>query len=107
MDDLDGLCSLWAECLERLARRFLLGILLRPPTAGTDLLAVDQRGAREAAVVRRPFGLEHRVDHLLASPRKLLLELRLEVDVLCCGVVDLLREGRDDRRLDLDRKSVV
>ncbi len=49
------------DVLEGLARGRLLGGLLRGPRADPALLAVDQRGAREAALVRRPLGLEDRV----------------------------------------------
>ncbi len=58
------------------------------------------RGADEAAVVWRPFDLEDGVVHLPARPRQGLLQLGLVVDVARTGVLDLLREGRDDRGLD-------
>ena len=51
-------------------------------------LAVDQRGAGEAAVVRRPFDLEHLVGDGAAEPCERLLELRLVVDVARQRVLD-------------------
>src|SRR5262249_25258275 len=52
------------EPRERLARRFLLGVLLRPPLAPPELCAVDDRRAREAALVRRPLDRDLGVLHV-------------------------------------------
>jgi hypothetical protein len=49
------------EPVERLARRCLLGVFLRPAGADARLLAVDHRGAGERAVVRRPRHVEDAV----------------------------------------------
>ena len=47
------------ELGQRLLRSFLLGSLLRLSRAHPQPVAVDHGGAREAAVVRRAFNLEH------------------------------------------------
>src|SRR5581483_7534497 len=96
-----GLRGLALERRERLAGSLLLGVLLRPPGALADLLAVDHRRAREPPLVRGSLDLEHRVRDLALPARELLLELRLVVDVLRRRVVDLLRERGDDRRRDV------
>jgi hypothetical protein len=88
------------DLLERLARSRLLGVLLRPPHADARFLAVDDRRARELALVRRPLDLEHRVRDVPALPRERLLQLRLVVDVMRRRVVDPAREGGDDRSFD-------
>jgi len=49
--------------------------------------------------VCRPFGVDNDVHDLLPAAGERLLELRLVVDVLGGGVVDLLRERGDDRGL--------
>src|SRR5581483_7753203 len=65
---------------ERLAGRFLLGVLLRPPLAAPELFPVDDGGAREAAVVRRALGGELRVHDAPAGASEELLEVGLRVD---------------------------
>ena len=59
------------------------------------------RGADEAAVVRRPLDLDHGVVHLATRAGERFLELGLVVHVARAGVLDLVREGGDVRRLDL------
>src|SRR5436190_16131592 len=89
-----------AELQERLLRSFLLGGLLRLARPFAELVAVDDRRATKAAVVRRPVDIEHGVVDGLAAPRKRLLQLRLEVDVAGQRVVDPAGEGPHDRLLD-------
>ena len=89
-----------AESVERLARGFLLGGLLRRSAADSELGAGDVRGADEPAVVRRALHLEHRVVDLPTRARERFLELGLVVDVARARVLDLVAEGRDDRLLD-------
>src|SRR6266542_1306547 len=72
------------ERRERLLRRLLLRRLLRRAAADAELLAVDQRRAREAALVRRPFDLDDLVPHGAAVAGERLLQLGLVID-----------EGRD------------
>src|SRR6185503_3531365 len=86
--------------VERLLGRRLLGRLLRAAGADAGLLAVDQRGAAEGAVVRRALDVEHVVDDLPALPGELLLELRLVVDVGRQRVRDPAVESGDDRVAD-------
>src|SRR3954451_15671202 len=81
-----------AEGVERLLRRFLLRSLLRRALPGTELLAVDHRGAAEAAVVGRPLDLEHAVVDGLSAPRQRLLQFRLVVDVRRPRVLDAARQ---------------
>ena len=64
---------------------------------GADGLAVDVRGAGEAAVVRRALDLEDRVRDREAAAGELLLELGLVVHVALEGVLDALLEGLHDR----------
>src|SRR4051794_5706749 len=82
--------------LERLARGFLLCRLLRAADTDAGLLAVDNRSAGEAAIMRWPVDLEHAVRHRLAEPRERFLQLRLVVDVGRQRVLDARREGIDD-----------
>src|SRR4051812_37425280 len=89
-----------AEGVERLLRRFLLRSLLRRTLPGTELLAVDHRGAAEAAVVRRPLDLEHAVVDRLSAPGQRLLQLRLVIDVRRPRVLDAAGERLHDRLLD-------
>src|SRR3954454_4669746 len=88
------------ELRERLPGGGLLGGLLRRAAAEPGLLAVEHRGAREHAVVRRPVDLEHRVADLASLARKRLLELGLVVYVARARVFDPLAEGLDDGVLD-------
>ncbi len=62
-----------ADSRQGLARSLLLRGLLRAPLADPELLAVDDRGAREVALVRGPLGREHHVGDLLAAPRERLV----------------------------------
>ena len=89
-----------AECRQRLGRRLLLGGLLRRAAADAELLAVDERGADEPALVRRPVDVEHVVLDAAPRPRQRLLELRLRVDVTGARILDPLVEGLHDRRRD-------
>ncbi len=87
------------ECLERLPRGLLLGILLR----GASPRAEPARRRRAPPTVKirscaGPSGREQRVGDRLAAPRDLLLQLGLVVDVVGERVVDAAREGLDDRR---------
>ena len=50
--------------------------------------------------MRRPDGVEHRVEDLLAAPGQRLLKLGLEIDVTGGRVLDATIEGRHDRLLD-------
>ena len=92
--------------------RFLLGCLLRLSFAAPQLLAVDDRGAPEAPLVRRPLDGDLGVHHLAARVGEQLLQVRLVVDARGERVLDLVGEGVDDRILDggeavleLERKS--
>ena len=85
---------------ERLARGLLLGGLLRPALAATELLVVDERGTREAALVRRPLDRDLGVVHPAAPAREQLLQVRLVVDAGRERMLDLIRERVDDRLLD-------
>src|SRR5919201_2380655 len=76
-----ALAILSAELVECFLGRRLLRSLLRAARADAGLLAVDDRGAGEGALVRRPRDLEHRVGHLLRPARERLLQLGLVVDV--------------------------
>src|SRR6185295_16494825 len=89
------------EALERLERRFLLGVLLRPPHPRPDLLAVHERRTGERPVVRRPVRRERHVLDALPALRELLLERRLVVDRLVERLLDPALERGDDRRRDL------
>jgi hypothetical protein len=94
------------EGCERLFRGALLGVLLRPSPADSQLLSLHERRDRKRALMRRPFDLEHTVGDLAALPRKLFLELRLVVDVARRRILDLAAKRLDDRRLDR-RESVL
>ena len=88
------------DVLEGLARGRLLSGLLRGSRADPALHVLDQRGAGEAALVRRSLRLENRVRDRLAESRELLLELGLEVDVARHRVFEALGEGLHDRPAD-------
>ena len=77
-----------AERAEHLLGGLLLGRLLRRASADAGLLAVDQRRADVAAVVRRPLDLQHDVLDLPTRPGEGLLQLGLVVDVARAGVLD-------------------
>src|SRR5919108_4462509 len=79
----------------------LFGALLRVARPRSELLAVDDRGAREPAVVRRAFHFEDAVTHRLAATGERLLQLGLLVDVTRQRVVDPGHERLHDRPLDL------
>ena len=79
------------ELLEGLLGSLLFCGLLRLARADPELLAVDHRRAREPAIVRRPFHLEHRVVHGLTPAGQGFLQLRLVVHVRGQGVVDAAR----------------
>ena len=85
---------------EGLRGRLLLGGLLGRAAPRAELLAVDQRGADEPALVRRPADLEHLVVDGAPRARERLLELRLRVDVPRARVLDPLVERLDDRGRD-------
>src|SRR6266536_3537975 len=89
------------ERRERLLRRLLLRRLLRRAAADAELLAVDQRRAREAALVRRPFDLDDLVPHGAAVAGERLLQLGLVIDEGRQRVVDSPRECADHGLLDL------
>src|SRR5437764_5370763 len=86
--------------VERLQRGLLLGLLLGRAAADPALLAVDERGAGEAAVVSRSLHLHDGVDDLLADSRQLLLQLGLVVHGVRGRILDLATERLHDRRLD-------
>ena len=71
------------------------------PRPYPERLAVDQGGADEPALVRRPFDREHLVLDDAAGPRERLLQLGLRVDVPRACELDPLCERLDDRLLDL------
>src|ERR687898_3024479 len=83
------------EPVERLAGGLLLGVLLRPAGPRAHLLTVDERRARERAVVRRADGPQRDVLDTLAALRELLLERRLLVDRLGQRLLDPRLEGLD------------
>src|SRR5438067_12179106 len=89
-----------AEDAQHLLRRLLLGRLLRVPHPDAELLAVDDRGAREATAVRRALDLEDAVGDRLPPPRERFLQLGLVIDMARQRVLDPRLEGRDDRRFD-------
>ena len=89
------------ERRERLLSRLLLGGLLRRAAADAELLAVDQRRAREAPLVRRALDLEDLVLHRATVAGERLLQLRLVIDEGRQRVVDPVRERVDDSLLDL------
>ena len=57
----DFIAGCWVDPRQRLARRLLLGVLLRSALAGAHHLVVDDRRRGERPVVRRPFDLQRRV----------------------------------------------
>ena len=69
------------ERREGLRCGFLLGGLLRRAPPLPERLAVDQGGADEPALVRRPVDREHLVLDDAAGPRQRFLKLCLRVDV--------------------------
>src|SRR5256885_15287779 len=85
------------QILESALRRGLLGLLLAPPGADADLIAMHGRPDLEAAVVRRPELACHLVAHHVSVPREPLLELRLEVEAPP-GSVGGLPRGRPGYR---------
>src|SRR4051794_37937851 len=91
---------------ERLAGGLLLGRLLRLPLPDAELLAVDERCAREVTFVRRTLRRENGVRHLPPAARERLLQLGLVVDVRRLRVVDPRGESVDDRLLDV-REAVL
>src|SRR4051812_47143584 len=84
------------ELGERLPGRFLLGGLLRPALAATELLAVDDRRACEAAFVRGPLHRDLGVGDVATGPGEQLLQVGLVVDARGERVLDLVGEGVDD-----------
>src|ERR1700747_3738237 len=88
------------ELGERLAGGLLLGCLLRPPLPTPELLAVDDGGAREPALVGRPLDRDLLVRHVAAAAGKELLQVRLLVDACGQRLLDLRRERVDDGVLD-------
>src|SRR6266480_2489515 len=88
------------ELGERLPGRFLLGGLLRPALAATELLAVDDRRAREAAFVRGPVRRDLGIGDVATGPGEQLLQVGLVVDARGERVLDLVGEGVDDGVLD-------
>ena len=89
------------ELRERSARGLLLGFFLRPPLAAAELLAVDDGGAREAALVRRPLDRDLDVRH--AAGRVRASSSWRSVFVVDAGRrprLDVLGEGGDDGVLD-------
>src|SRR6266511_5712353 len=86
-----GRGDLDAERYKCLLRGFLLSRLLRFAHPHPELFAVEDRRAREAAVVRRALDLEHRVVDRLPAACERLLYLRLLVHVTRQGIVDARR----------------
>jgi hypothetical protein len=82
---------------QRLAGSSLLRGFLRRARPDPRFPVVDRRGAREAPVVWRPFHLDDGIGDRLAAPSKLLLQLRLVVDMPFNGVVDAVGERTHDR----------
>src|ERR1051326_2858520 len=99
--ELSDRLGLEAEGFERLLRRLLLGRLLGGAAADAELVAVDERGAGETALVGRPLDLDDLVLDGPAVARKRLLQLGLVVDEARQRVVDAVGERRDHGFLDL------
>src|SRR5262249_57596330 len=72
----------FGEGLQRLAGRFLLGVLLRGALADAGLDAVDERGGGERPLMGRPFRVDQGIADRTAAPGELLLHLRLLFDLV-------------------------
>ena len=96
----DRLAGFALDPCERLPGRLLFGGLLRLPLTAAVLLPADERGTREAPVVRRPLDRDLCVRHLAAAAREQLLQVCLVVDAGREGMLDLSGESSDDRILD-------